>query len=172
MTGRKYELVQRMHNQILKEKEAAYGPPADLNDDGRTLRSETEAYLAAVRTGLTDDEGDNNDDNAEDSASDDEEEEEDQNGGGPATASAATQEDEEQEADDNDHNSNDAPVATRLTFGAALSPIGDRSGTAEEEEDFDSRRQSASSPFMLPARIDAPARSVSAHELLTVPATN
>ena len=158
MTGRKYELVQRMHNQILKEKEAAYGPPADLNDDGRTLRSETEAYLAAVRTGLTDDEADNND-NAEDSASDDEQQ--GVKNGAAAAASAATQEDDDQEMDEDD-NSNDAPVATRLTFGAALSPIGDRSGTADEEEDIDSRRHSAASPFM-PTRIAAPSRSVSAH---------
>jgi len=63
--------VERMHAQILKEKANAYGPPADLNDDGRTLRSETAAYMAAVRTGLTDDEDDGNNAGDQDSDSDD-----------------------------------------------------------------------------------------------------
>ena len=135
-----------MHAQILKEKEEAYGPPADLNDDGRTLRSETAAFLAGQRSRKKKEEEENEDD--ESSEEDNEDNDDDDNG--------------DNNEDDEDDATSPKGVEKRLTFASALSPIGDRSQD-EDDMDADSRRQSSASTAsaFVPDTIDAPTASVS-----------
>ena len=130
-----------MHEQILKEKEEAYGPPADLNDDGRTLRSETAAFLAGQRSRKKKAQEENEDGESS-------EEENDDN-------------DEDNNEDEEDDATSPKGVEKRLTFASALSPIGDRSHD-EEDMDVDSRRQSSASTAsaFVPDSIDAPTAPV------------